>query len=213
MPSSAANDAIRYLVFLLIAGNLFALAIGVLMLVAPLRMNAWFSVTGKPISLRKLTKPLDAMRDTDTAMLRYSRVLGAVLLAGAVFILVQGGQLVFQLSAAEGGRLLARFFGAAKGSNAAWETLWTSVSIFIVLGALLALAVGAVSLFRLETLKRCSEVANRWISMRRALKPLAVANFGLVRHVREKPQLWGGIITAVALYSLVLLIWFARGFA
>ena len=209
MPSSAGNDVVRYLILLLIAGNLFALAVGVMMLLAPARLNAWFNVTDRLISMRRLTKPLDVMRDTDTTLFRYSRVLGAAMLAGAVFILIKGGLFFSHLDVVEGGRLLARFF-AAGGPNPAWEALWLALGVFIMFGALLALVVGGLMLFRLETLRRWSEAANRWFSTRRAFKPLAVTNLGLVQHVRAKPQLWGGIIAAAALYSLVMLVWFAR---
>src|SRR4030067_324672 len=73
MPSSAGSDVVRYLILLLIAGNLFALAVGVMMLLAPARLNAWFNVTDRLISMRRLTKPLDGMRDTDATLFRYSR--------------------------------------------------------------------------------------------------------------------------------------------
>lgn len=209
MPSSAGNDVVRYLILILIAGNLFALAVGAMMLLAPARLNAWFNVTDRLISMRRLTKPLDVMHDTDATLFRYSRVLGAAMLAGAVFILIKGGLFVARLDAVEGGRLLARFFAAAR-PGPAWEVLWSALGVFIMFGALLALVVGGLMLFRLETLRRWSETANRWFSTRRAFKPLAVTNLGLVQHVRAKPQLWGGIIAAAALYSVVMLVWFAR---
>ncbi len=210
MQTTASTEVIDFIIMVLIAGNLFAVLIGVMMVVAPGRLDAWSRLGNTWISTRKLLKPLEVSRDTDTAMLRYPRVLGAVLLAGAVLILIKGWMFIAGISAVDGGRILARFFAPTKLAAGAWETLWVSMIVLIALGALSALAVGLLSLFKVEILKKWSDVANRWVSTQRALKPLDRPHYGLDRIIRGKPRIWGGIITAFALYTLVMLLWFVR---
>ena len=210
MQTTASTEVIDFIVMVLIAGNLFAVLVGVLMMVAPGRLDAWTRLGNTWISTRKLLKPLEVSRDTDTAMLRYPRVLGAVLLAGAVLILIKGWMFIAGISVVDGSRMLARFFAPTKLAAGAWETLWLSMIVLIVLGALSALAVGFLSMFKVEILKKWSGVANRWVSTRRAMKPLDRPYYGLDRFIRSKPRVWGGIITAFALYTLVMLLWFAR---
>ena len=90
---------------LLIAGNLLTLLIGVMMLVAPQRLAAMFKVSDRWVSTKRAFEPLDIVHETDNIALRYPRVLGVILLAGAAFILIRGGIFAASLSAAEGGRL------------------------------------------------------------------------------------------------------------
>ncbi len=81
-------------------------------------------------------------------MLRYPRVLGAILLASAALILIKGTIFVTGMSVAEGGTLLARLYGDADVSGGLWESLWISLIAFIMLGALTAVVVGLMSLFQ-----------------------------------------------------------------
>lgn len=203
------GEWMRYLIILLIAGNLAALVIGVLMLSAPQRLASWMHF-GQRFSARRFTKPLEAMHETDAVMLRYPRVLGVVMLAGAVFILVHVAVFLSGVSTAEGGRMLSSLFGGSKGAGDVWEVLWQSLMVLVVLGALLSLAIGGLAFFRAETLRRWSAVANQWVSTRRALKPLDAPYYGLDHLVQARPRVWGAIITALALYALVVLAWFAR---
>ncbi len=131
---------------LLIAGNLFTLLVGVLMLVAPQRLAAMFKVSDRWVSTKRAFEPLDMMRETDNFVLRYPRVLGVILLVGAAFILIRGGIFAASLSAAEGGRLLARVFGAGKIPPAVWEIFWLNLVAIVLLGALMALVLGALAL-------------------------------------------------------------------
>jgi hypothetical protein len=199
----------RYLILFLIAGNLAALVVGVLMLSMPQRLASWMHF-GRRFSARRFTKPLEVMHETDAVMLRYPRVLGAVMLAGAVFILVHVAVFLSGVSTAEGGRMLASLFGGRQGASDVWEVLWQSLMALVILGALSSLVIGGLAFFKAETLRHWSAAANRWVSMRRALKPLDAPYYGLDRLVQARPRVWGAVITALALYALVVLAWFAR---
>jgi hypothetical protein len=205
------DSMLYYLVVLLIIGNVFAFGIGVLMLAAPQHLSAVFKFSNRWISTRKLTKPLEKQRQTERAMLRYPRVLGAILLASAALILIKGTIFVTGMSIAEGGRLLARLYGETNNSAGLWESLWISLIAFIVLGALTAVVVGLMSLFRLDQLRSWSGSVNRWISMRKMTRPLDTPHYQLDKLVVAQPRLWGGVITVLALFSAVVLWWLMLG--
>ncbi|HSW51996.1 MAG TPA: hypothetical protein VLG93_02095 [Sulfuricaulis sp.] len=205
------DSMLYYLVVLLIIGNVFAFGIGVLMLAAPQQLSAVFKFSNRWISTRKLTKPLEKPRPTEGAMLRYPRVLGAVLLASAALILIKGAIFVTGMSVAEGGRLLARLYGDVDISHGLWESLWISLIAFIVLGALTAVVVGLMSMFKPGQLRRWAGPVNRWISTRKMTKPLDTPHYQLDKLVAARPRLWGGVITVLALFTTLVLWWFVLG--
>lgn len=205
------NSLLHYLVVLLIFGNVFALLVGVLMLTAPQRLCALSKYSNRWISTRQLTRPLDKQRPTERTMLRYPRALGAVLLASAALILIKGANFITGMSAADGGKLLARLYGDAGLSDSAWESLWISLIAFIVLGAVMAVMVGLLSLFKPGQLRHWGKSINRWISTRKLTKPLDVPHYQLDKLVTARPRLWGGVITALSLFSVLVLWWFVRG--
>lgn len=205
------DSMLYYLVVLLIFGNVFALVIGVLMLAAPQQLSALFKFSNRWISTRKLTKSLEKPRPTEPSMLRYPRVLGAILLASAALILIKGTIFITGMSAADGGRLLARLYGDANISSSAWESLWLSLIAFIALGAVMAIAVGLMSLFKPGQLKHWGNSINRWVSTRQLTKPLDTPHYHLDKLVVAQPRAWGGVITVLALFSAVVLWWFVLG--
>ncbi len=205
------DSMLYYLVELLIFGNVFALIIGVLMLVAPQQLSALFKFSNRWISTRKMTKPLEKPRPTDRVVLRYPRVLGVILLASAALILIKGAIFVTGMSVADGGRVLARLYGNANISSSAGESLWISLIAFIVLGAVMAVVVGLMSLFKLGKLKYWAESINRWVSTRQVTKPLDTPHYHLDKLVVAQPRVWGGVITALALFSAVVLWVFVLG--
>ncbi len=209
MKTAISQQIAHFIAQLLVAGNFFALIIGILMLAVPHRLEALFKVSDRWVSTKRSFEPLDLMHDTDRRVLRYPRVLGGILVIGSIFILIRGGVFAAGMSAAEGGRLLARVFGG-KLPSAAWEVLWLSLIAFLLLGALLALVLGILSFYRMETLKRWSAVANRWVATQHLFEPLDTPNYTLNKIVHEKSRLWGALITVFALSALVALFWYLR---
>jgi hypothetical protein len=205
------DSILYYLVVLLIVGNVLAFGVGVLMLAAPQELKAVFKFSNRWISTRKLTKPLEKARPADRTLLRYPRVLGAILLVSAALILIKGAIFVTGIGVAEGGRLLARLYGETNNSAGLWESLWISLIAFIMLGALTAVVVGLTSLFRPGQLKHWGKSTNRWVSTRKLTKPLDTPHYHLDKLVLARPRLWGGVITVLALFSAVMLWWFVLG--
>lgn len=205
------DSMLYYLVVLLIFGNVFALAVGVLMLAAPQQLSALFKFSNRWISTRKVTRPLEIPRATDGIVLRYPRALGAILLASAALILIKGTIFITGISAADGGKMLAHLYGDANFSRGMWESLWISLIAFIVLGAVMAIVVGLMSLFQLGKLQHAAESINRWVSTRQLTKPLDTPHYHLDKMVVAQPRVWGGVITALALFSALVLWVFVLG--
>lgn len=205
------NSMMYYMVVLLIIGNVFALIIGVMMLVAPKQLSALSRISNRWISTRKMTKSLEKPRSSERVLLRYPRVLGVILLASAALILIKGAIFVTGMSTADGGRLLSLLYPGANVSTGAWESLWVSLVAFILLGAVLAVVVGLMSLFKIGKLKHWAKYVNRWVSTRRATKPLDVPHYHLDKLVAARPRAWGSVITALAFFSVVVLWVFVLG--
>jgi hypothetical protein len=209
MRTAISQQIAQLIAHLLIAGNILALFVGLLMLAAPRRLESLLKISDRWVSTKRTFEPLDRMHETDRRALRYPRVLGGLLILGSLFILVRGGAFAAKMSAAEGGRLLARVFGD-RLPPPAWEVLWLSLVALLLLGALLALALGILSFYRRETLKRWSAIANRWVATHRLFEPLDTPNYVLNRIVHEKSRPWGALIAAFALVALVALFGYLR---
>lgn len=191
----------------LFAGNVFAVLVGVLMVAAPQLLARWSHLANRWVSTHTLTERLEQMRDVDGYAFRHARIVGLALLAGALFILIQGGQFVRRLSIADGGSLLSDLFDGRNLPPAVWESLWLSAVILLLLGALLALVVGVLGLFERSWLQRFFGVANRWISTHRGTEALDVPRYPLDATIRHRPRIWGAVIALLGTYTATALFW------
>ncbi|MCI0399700.1 MAG: hypothetical protein L0Y67_02425 [Gammaproteobacteria bacterium] len=202
------QNYVNWFVWLLVFGNAFSVVVGVIMMVSPEQLQALTSITDRWISLRKLAQPLDASVNTDTLSLKYPRVAGAIIMLAAIYILIQGGLFVIGLNPEQGGQLLQHIFTGRSLPIAIWDVLWLSLVIFIFLGAVFALLVGAMALFNQVMLHKLATPANRWESSRKWLEPVEISHSSFDQTVRKNPRIWGAIITILALYVLIVLILF-----
>lgn len=195
------------LLFLLVS-NVFAVLAGVLMTIAPQRLARWSRLPNRWIPTQAFTDRLEQIHDVDSYTSRHARIVGLALLAGAFFVLLQGGQVVMRLDIADGGRLLADLFEGRNMPPVLWETLWLSLVSLLALGALLALMVGLLGLFGQSRLRRLLRVANRWISTHRGTEALDAPHYPLDAIIRQRPRLWGVVIVLAATYTATVLFWF-----
>jgi hypothetical protein len=158
------------------------------------RMNVW-------ISTRKAMRPWDQPIEVERAVYRAHRLVGILLLTGALFTLYV---LLLRLGGPELTSLLSSFF---RLPVAAW--IATSVRIFLIVVNLAALFVAAAMLLRPSALKGLEAWANRSFSGRGATRaweiprpsadPIAVAN----------PRLVGAALAVAGAY-VVLAIGYTR---
>jgi len=79
-----------------------------------------------------------------------------------------------------------------------------TIFVFLLAGAVFALAAGLLLVFRSETAYRISERMNRWVSTRAAIRPLEEYR-NISRPLYRLHRLVGVLICAGALYSLIVL--------
>ncbi len=197
-------------VLTLIAGNVFAAIVGLLMIIAPARLASWSRISDRWVSTRAATDRLDQMRDIDSQILSRPKLAGVLMLVGAGFILIEGVFFVRRIGVDEGGRLLSELFGGGALTPGVWEALWLSVLAFLFLGSLLALVVGGLAVFRTNLLQQVSQQANRWVSTSGSVKALDTPHYRFDGLVRNRPRFWGTLIVLFAAYALVVLFSFSR---
>jgi len=204
---------LHLVIMLLLAGNIVALFIGVSLIVWPGSAPGWFGSKHKPRSLRQVLKPLETVHETDKLMMRRPAVLGALLFLAAAIILVEGTRLVSTLTVAQGGEMLMKLFGGVAARRPLWETLWMSVVVFVALGALFSLAIGAAALFRPSLLRQWMVMANRWVSTRKAAKTISGKSYYHVdRTLQSNPRALGIVVTLTSTYVVLMLIWLLRAY-
>lgn len=202
------GDFVNMVVWFLIIGSAMAVAVGLLLLLAPSRLATITAITDRWISSRQIIRPMESMIDSDQYSLKHPRIFGSIISLAAVIILIKVSLLLAKVSVAHGGQLLAAIFNARNTQSPMWEVLWSSMMTIIVLGAVLALLVGLAALFKKSWLMQVSARANDWVSGRKPTKPLDIMRFGFDDYVRAHPKLWGGIIVVSGLFVVVSLIWF-----
>ena len=99
--------------------------------------------------------------------------------------------------------------GSSALASGAWEAPWSSLFVFLFLGALLALAVGALAVFRTDLLQQVSQQASRWVSTSGRAKALDAPHYRFDGLIRNRPRLWGTLIVLFAAYTLVVLFFLA----
>jgi hypothetical protein len=84
------------------------------------------------------------------------------------------------------------------------QILQQAIFIFLLLGAVFALAAGLLLVISSDTAFRISERMNRWVSTRAAIRPLE-QHHSIARPLYRMHRLVGAMICAGALYSLIVL--------
>lgn len=154
------------------------------------RMNVW-------ISTRKAMRTLDEPITIERAVYRAHRLVGALLLAGALFTLYV---VLFRFKGPELVWAMAQFFRVIIAS---WVA--ESLRIFLIVANVAAAAFAVVMLIRPSALKHLEAWANRRYSGRRAMRAWEIPRPVVDSVVQANPRLTGLLLTlAGAFVSLVL---------
>jgi len=188
----------KALLMLLITGSMAGLISGVWMLFWPQSFLRANQVLSQWHSLRKATKPLMVSRRTERFVYRHHRPVGLLVLTGAVYVLYA------LVSEYDRRNIIAAFFGGVQPHP---PNEWLVPGLALALGAcaVFALSVGAFLLIRPSLLKGFEAWANKWISARRATKPLDTMYSGPDRFLLRHPRLLAGLLILGSLYALLRL--------
>ncbi len=181
---------------ILLGGAALGLLIGILLVVDSARVMRWNNALNTWYAPPKALRTLDGSVEIKRVVYRWHRVMGILLLAGAVFTL---DALVFGFTSAA----LVRAFRDL-GNTAALGVLFETARIFLIVGNVAALVAAAVLIFRPSLLKGVEAWADRSYSTERT-EALDAMRYQPDEFVRSRPKLVGALITLGSLYVLVSL--------
>jgi len=189
----------QVIVLFFLLGGVTLLAVGMGLIVNSDRSLQLFSKMNRWVSLRRVTKPLEIMRDTRQAVQGYRYWLAAIFVFGGLFALYG---LLAQFDAA------AVIYVLGLDVLTADAALWLvdSVRWVLIVGNLLGIVVGIMLAFFPVALVALEACGSRWTSHRQAghgADTMRVTT--LDTWVAAQPRAAGGII---AVFALVLIVTF-----
>lgn len=187
-------------VIFLMLGSVAGMAVGALLLFRCERLRSISAVLGRWISTRNMDRTLEKRISLDPWFYRHSKVTGVLLLMGALFIL---SYFVFQLDRTQ------TLVGLMRRMN--WpatqaEILLDALVLLSLLGALAAAVFALFILFRPSLLRDFEQGANRWVSLRQALKPMEIPRAGVDDYIFRHAALAGALLLLGSLYLLAMLL-------
>lgn len=188
-----------------ILGSLAGMAVGALLLFRPQRLHAISAVLDRWISTRRLDRALEHSIRFDPWFYRHGRITGTLTALGALYVLYF---FTVQLDRGQAVAGLVKRFGY---HPLLIGGLLDGLVLSALLGALCALLVALFIVFRPSLLRDFEHGANRWLSLRKTLKPLEVPHDNLQRYVERHARQTGIFLLLGGLYTLVLmLVWLGR---
>lgn len=174
--------------------SIVAFAVGVGLIVDHVRMQQLFGVMNRWVSTRHGTKWLAVPRDIGPAVQQFRRPIGAV------FVLIAAYSTFILLTQVNIDRFVAALGVAAPHAFVAW--LVGCVHWFLLLGGLVAIAVGFMLMFSPQALRAIETRVNHWYSLRRVSQSFDAMHWGLDRWVAGYPGAAGWLIAVPALFLI-----------
>ena len=187
---------LRSLLLFLMLGSVAGLLAGVALILRPEWLLRLGKFANRWVSTRHLSKSLEHPINLDYWFYRYSRVSGALLLAGAIFI-------IYYFITSFDKLRTANLFKNTTLSPELMEGLLDGLVLIMLVGGVLALIVGLFLLFRPSLLRGFEQKANRSASLRRALKPLEIPRSHVDEYIFRHVQLVGVLLVLGSVYTWV----------
>ncbi len=177
-----------------------SLLTGLLLLLAPHRLQQGNHPLTRWRSTRRALRPLETPIGIERSVYRHHRLVGLAIMTGSAFVLFS---LMFSWSTAANAAALP-----GNWSPTLRQWLMEHATLLLWLGNVPALFIGAVVYFRPSLMRGTEQTANRWLSTRRMLKPLDSPHYGLQSVILNHPRLSGALITLATLYILASVLLF-----
>jgi len=181
----------------LVAGAALGLVIGIVLLVDSERALRWNGYMNRWISTGNALSALDRPRDIKRLIYRWHRVVGLLVIAGALYS-------VNVLAFGFGTEPLVRSFRDLASPTTLRLTV-DSLKIFLIAGNNAAILAGIILCFRPSLLKEVEGWADRQYGARLANPNLDAPRYPPDEFVRAHPRLAGALATLGSLYVLVSL--------
>jgi len=153
---------IESLMYALLLFSIVTFVVGMVLLIAPKKIERLRALSDRWLTPRKSLKPLEIPRNSDPFIYRNHRWMGAT----AIILPMITFYLLLYSVADE----LPRNVVINKEHYLFWQWLFDSATLFLWITNLFAFGVGIVLFFRPSQLKRIEAVANRWLSTRQGLR-------------------------------------------
>ncbi|MFA6013724.1 MAG: hypothetical protein WC742_01555 [Gallionellaceae bacterium] len=197
------NILLHSLLNFLMLGSVIGLIAGGILIFRPHWLNYANVISGSWISTRKLNHSIERSIEFDRWFYQHRQFTGTIILIGAVYLLYFFG-IQFDKPAVIIG--LSRQFQVP---TAYIDLLIDPLVLIALMGATFALLVSLFVLFRPSQIREFERIANKWISMRKTLKPLEISRKGVDEFAMRHSQKVGIILIMGSLYSLVIFTFFA----
>ncbi len=197
---------LRSAVLFLMVGGLAGMAVGALLLWQPQSLQRLSQLLNRWISTRHLEQPLERSVNLDPWLYRYRRTGGVLILLGSCYILYFFTMGMNREDTLSG---LAKHFNYPAYLVAG---LLDALVLSALLGAVFAAFVALFLLLRPSMLREFEQGANRWVSLRRALKPVEIGRQGVDEYVFQHGRRVGILLLLGSLYTLVLLTMWLSGY-
>jgi hypothetical protein len=195
----AASLLLRSAVIFLMLGSLTGLVVGGLLIWNPHRLRKIGDILNRWISTRHLDQTLDRNIDIDPWFYRHHRIGAGLILLASIYISYAFTIDLDRASAIAG---LSQYFASPQGLIGG---LLDALALSALLGALFAAFVGIFLLLRPSMLRDFEQRANRWVSLRRGLKPLEIKRERLDEYTFKYNRQAGTLLVLGSLYTLALL--------
>ena len=183
------------LVIFLLIGSAFAFVIGLGLILRSAAMFRFFGVMNRWVSIRRVMRTVEIPRNTDAALHRQSRILGAVFVVGAglSFVALVNG---FDVAA-----IVSAFrpdSGAVVIEMAAQTVKWA-----LLVGDAFAIVVGIAMIAAPQTLAGFESRANHWYSTRKYDKCADAMHMGVENWANARPRAIGWTILVLSVFVFV----------
>jgi hypothetical protein len=185
-------------IFLLI-GALMGAAVALLLIFKPHLLKPVNRGANRWVSMRQISQWMDHSIRAERWFYRHHGVLGLLVVAAAGYMLLYFGWLMDRAAA-------LRALGVFVADRQLAGTLLQALVLFALIGAVLALLLGAVYWIRPSLLRGTETQANQWVSSRRATKVMDVMHDQVDLFVEHHAQRVGWLLLAGSIYLFVVML-------
>jgi hypothetical protein len=176
--------------FFLVSG-IFGVSLGIGLVVFQARVFRLFGPMNRWISARKNLEPMEARHEIEPFVHKYRRWFGALFVIGGTFS-------IFMLATKVDVVAVTSVFGFRRYSVIGPWVI-QSLATFLIIGSMLAIAIGLILGFFPRALAALEMRTNRWVSSRQFTKGADAMHVPLDRWFESSPRAAGWVLAVAAL--------------